>query len=361
VSALLDDAVGAPSATAARPGSVLGSALAARVDEISHRVLVMWRERSPAAASTATARVEEDILWTTSLSTGALVEYFLHGESQSREQAHAIAATGKAPLRDTIALAELTKLYLYWREITIATLTEEARRLRTGVHELEYALAVVRGASDRSVVQMTKQFDTERTRLQDELSAEQARLSHLAYHDALTGLPNRRLFFDRLSHALHVRRREGGDIGLLFIDVDSFKAINDRHGHRVGDQVLVTAAQRLVTAARASDTVARIGGDEFVILCERLDHATRNLVAFAQRIRAEVSTGVTTDKEILHVSVSIGITTASADEDADELIRQADGAMYVAKQRGPGNHHIWDARPTAGSGGVGTPGPDRLA
>ena len=267
-------------------------------------------------------------------------------ESQSREQARAIAATGKAPLRDTIALAELTKLYLYWREITIGVLTEEARRHPTGERELDYALAVVRGASDRSVVQMTKEFDAERTRLQDELSAEQARLLHLAYHDTLTGLPNRRLFFDRLSHALQLRQRQGTHLGLLFIDVDSFKAINDRHGHRVGDQVLVTAAQRLVTAARASDTVARIGGDEFVILCEQLDQATGNLVALARRIDAHVAEGVPTDKQTLQVTVSIGITTVTADEDADELIRRADGAMYLAKERGPGNHHIW-ADPTA--------------
>ena len=164
---------------------------------------------------------------------------------------------------------------------------------------------------------MTKQFDAERTRLQDELSAEQARLAHLAYHDALTGLPNRRLFFDRLSHALHLRQRHGSDLGLLFIDVDSFKAINDRHGHLVGDQVLVTAAQRLVAAARVSDTVARIGGDEFVILCEHLDHATRRLVALARRINAQVADCVTTDKDSLRITVSIGITTVTADEDAD--------------------------------------------
>ena len=302
----------------------------------------MWRERSPAAASEATPRVEEDILWTTSLSTGALVEYFLHGESQSREQAHAIAATGKAPLRDTIALAELTKLYLYWREITIATLTEEARRHQTGERELNYALAVVRGASDRSIVQMTKQFDAERTRLQDELSAEQARLSHLAYHDALTGLPNRRLFFDRLSHALHLRQRHGSDLGLLFIDVDRFKVINDRLGHLVGDQVLVAAAQRFVTAARASDTVARIGGDEFVILCEQLDQASGHLVALADRIGSQLSRYIETDKDQLRVSASIGMTTVTADEDADTLIRQADRAMYIAKQRGPGNCQLWN-------------------
>ena len=274
VSASLDGSVDVPMTTEPRPGSVLGSALAGRVDEISQGVLRMWRDRSPAAASEATPRVEQDILSTTSLSTGALVEYLLHGESQTREQASAIAATGKAPLRDTIALAELTKLYLYWREITISTLTEEARRHQTGERDLGYALAVVRGASDRSIVQMTKQFDAERARLQDKLSTEQARLSHLAYHDALTGLPNRRLFFDRLSHALHLRQRQRSDIGLLFIDVDSFKAINDRHGHRVGDQVLMATAERLVAAARASDTVARFGGDEFVILCEHPEDAS---------------------------------------------------------------------------------------
>ena len=294
------------------------------------------------AASAADARVEEDILRTTSLSTSALVEYLLHGELQSREQASAIAATGKAPLRDTIALAELTKLYLYWREITIVTLTEEARRHRIGEHELDYALAVVRGASDRSVVQMTKEFDAERTRLQDELSAEQARLAHLAYHDALTGLPNRRLFFERLSHALHLRQRHGRDVGLLFIDVDSFKAINDRLGHIIGDQVLVIAAQRLVEAARASDTVARIGGDEFVILCEQLDEGTRHLIGLAQRISGQLSEHITTDKDPLSVTVSIGITTVTADEDPDALIRRADRAMYTAKRRGPGNYHLWN-------------------
>jgi diguanylate cyclase (GGDEF)-like protein len=344
VSASVDDTVSAPETAGARPGSLLGSALAGEVDEISRRVLAMWRDRSPVAASAATPRVMEDIGWTTSASTSALVEYLLHGEAQSREQARAIAATGKAPLRDTIALAELTKLYLYWREITIATLIEHAQQHGVAEPELDYALAVVRGASDRSIVQMTKQFDSERTRLQQELSAEQALLAHLAYHDALTGLPNRRLFFDRVSHALNLRRRHGTDLGLLYIDVDSFKAINDQLGHLVGDQVLVAAAQRLTAAARSSDTVARIGGDEFVILCEHFDHSAEHLVALARRIGGQLSAHITTDKDqLLSVSVSIGITTATADEDPDELIRQADRAMYTAKRRGPGNYHVWNA------------------
>ena len=128
MSASLDGQVAAAPVTATRPGSTLGSALAERVDDISDQVLAMWRSRSPAASSAATPRVQDDIRWATSASTTALVDYLLQGEVQSREQAHAIAKTGKAPLRDTIALAELTKLYLYWREITISTLNEEARR-----------------------------------------------------------------------------------------------------------------------------------------------------------------------------------------------------------------------------------------
>ena len=92
-----------------------------------------------------------------------------------------------------------------------------------------------------------------------------------------------------------------------------------------------------------SDTVARIGGDEFVILCEHLDHRTGHLVAFARRIGAQLSAHMTTDKDQpLRVTVSIGITTVTADEDADALIRQADRAMYTAKQRGPGNYHLWN-------------------
>jgi diguanylate cyclase (GGDEF)-like protein len=325
----------------------LGSALAGRVDDISQRVLAMWRARSPQAAAAASARVESDILWATTMSTSALVEYLLHGEAQSREQANAIAATGKAPLRDTIALAELTKLYLYWREVTIAALSEEARGNDIGERQLDYALAVVRAASDRSIVQMTKQFDAERGRLQSELSVEQSRLAHLAYHDALTGLPNRRLFFDRLGRALEVRRHYASHLGLLFIDIDSFKAINDRLGHLVGDQVLVAAAHRLLISARTSDTVARFGGDEFVILCEHLDEPENDLVALADRIGTRISASLPTDKDPLIVTVSVGISTVVDDEDADALVRKADSAMYAAKQRGPGNYHVWSTRARA--------------
>ena len=128
----------------------------------------------------------------------------------------------------------------------------------------------MRGGSDGSVVRMVKQFDAERKRLQAELQREQARLSFEAVHDALTGLPNRKLFFDRLSHALARSARHGFGTAVLFIDVDDFKSVNDTHGHLVGDQLLTAIARRLTERVRAMDTVARLGGDEFVVLYEDL-------------------------------------------------------------------------------------------
>jgi len=324
----------------------LGTALEGRVTEISYQVLTMWRRRSPAAASAAATGVEDDILRTTAQSTRSLVEYFVWGEMQSEEQARAIAATGKAPLRDTIALAELTKLYLYWREITIAVLLEEGARQGLDDAAVNYAVAIVRSASDRSVVRMTKQFDTERTRLQQELAIEQTRLAHHAYHDALTGLPNRRLFFDRLSHALEISHRLGIDLGLLFVDLDRFKAINDRLGHLAGDQVLIATAERLLAACRESDTVARLGGDEFVILCEHLHEPTDQLIALAERIGHRLAAPVITSEEQLDITASIGITTTIAGDNADALLRQADRAMYIAKRDRPGRYHVWSGPAT---------------
>ena len=125
---------------------------------------------------------------------------------------------------------------------------------------------------------MTNQFDRERRRLQLALADERARLEHQALHDPLTDLPNRALFLDRLSHALELGSRRLTKSAVLFIDLDRFKSINDIGGHAVGDQVLVETGRRLTAAVRACDTVARIGGDEFVVLCEDLPADHRSAV-----------------------------------------------------------------------------------
>jgi diguanylate cyclase (GGDEF)-like protein len=318
----------------------LAIALDARIEEISRTVLTTWHERSPEAASAADLRVQNDILRTTEMSTLAIVQYLSDGRLQSAEHARFIAATGKAPLRDTIVLAELTKLYLYWRDVTIAVLTEEAAGLGLSADLSNEAVAIVRGGSDGSIVRMTKEFDAERGHLQRELGIEQARLEHHAFHDALTGLPNRRLFFDRLSHALEISHRHKSGVGLLFADVDQFKSVNDRFGHDVGDRVLVEVAERLVRTARDADTIARLGGDEFIVLFEQLRDPQSEGIALAERIAKALGEPITTSDLELHASVSIGIAVTTCGGDADRIIRRADDAMYVAKREGPGNYHL---------------------
>jgi diguanylate cyclase (GGDEF)-like protein len=325
----------------ARSRRRLATTLDTRLEEISRRVLTTWHERSPDAASAADLRVQHDILRTTEMSTFAIVQYLSDGQLQSADQARVIAATGKAPLRDTIVLAELTKLYLYWRDVTISVLTEEAAALGLEADLTNEAVAIVRGGSDGSIVRMTKEFDAERGRLQRELAIEQARLEHHAFHDALTGLPNRRLFFDRLSHALDLSHRHQSGIGLLFVDVDEFKSVNDRFGHDVGDRVLVEVAERLVRTARDADTVARLGGDEFIVLFEQLHDPQSEGIALAERIAQALAEPITTTEGPQpHVSASIGIAVTTCGGDADRIIRRADDAMYVAKREGPGNYHL---------------------
>ncbi len=169
-------------------------------------------------------------------------------------------------------------------------------------------------------------------------------LSHDALHDALTGLGNRRIFHDRLTHALSRQGsdEEGNEV-VVFLDLDQFKDVNDGLGHAVGDEVLAVVSQRLRRACRVQDTVARLGGDEFAILLE----ATTTLEAelFARRLVASIAEPVLVAGKELVVQASAGLASASAHDGggADEVMRNADVAMYQAKRMGPGNVAHYEA------------------
>ncbi|MCU1468077.1 MAG: hypothetical protein JWM72_4005 [Actinomycetia bacterium] len=314
------------------PQVALGHALHAQVDEIAHRVLMTWEEQCAVTAAGAGDRVKEDIIRSTRQATMAITSYLIHGERQTPEQKRAEAASGKAPLRDTISLTDLTKLYLYWRDTTIDVLRAEALRLGSPRSTADAAIDIVRGGSDGSVVRMVKQFDAERQRLHAELEREQARLSHEAVHDALTGLPNRRLFFDRLSRALARSTRQAFGTAVLFIDVDRFKAVNDSYGHLAGDQLLTAIAKRLTDCVRATDTVARLGGDEFVVLYEDLVSPREDTRVLVERVESAFHGPFILQDRSIEATASIGLAIATSNCDADVLLTRADHAMYRAKQ-----------------------------
>ncbi|MDB5729825.1 MAG: hypothetical protein JWQ00_3030, partial [Noviherbaspirillum sp.] len=159
-------------------------------------------------------------------------------------------------------------------------------------------------------------------------------LAYLAHYDALTGLPNRTLFHQRLDHALRIAARPGRSLEILFLDLDRFKEINDTLGHAVGDLVLKETAQRLQAILRESDTVARLGGDEFVVLVENVDEPHRG-GTIAAKILAAMVPPLTSGAHTLRIATSIGISHSPADGvDADTLLKKADMAMYRVKQSG---------------------------
>jgi diguanylate cyclase (GGDEF)-like protein len=158
-------------------------------------------------------------------------------------------------------------------------------------------------------------------------------LEHRAMHDTLTGLPNRELLMDRLSVALARLGRQGSAVGVLFIDLDGFKEVNDAYGHTVGDELLVSVAGRLRREVRDGDTVARYGGDEFVVLCEDLVRieAAKPL---ARRLADAVAQPVSTGERLLVVQASIGVVVEqNPGTSADALVKRADAEMYRVKQR----------------------------
>jgi diguanylate cyclase (GGDEF)-like protein len=175
-----------------------------------------------------------------------------------------------------------------------------------------------------------------------EMSAEQAH--HRALHDALTGLPNRVLFVQRLDHAILRCRRSAKMLAVLYADLDEFKSVNDSYGHHVGDELLVAVADRLTGMLRPGDTLARLAGDEFAILCEDLDDESQ-AEPLATRIGDVLSEPFHLAGSELTVTASVGIAFAGVAEDLPEIVlEKADAAMYQAKRTGGGHHAIIDLR-----------------
>lgn len=197
-------------------------------------------------------------------------------------------------------------------------------------------------ASASELCELVEAFEAMRRQVHER----QAHLDHLAHHDALTNLPNRVLFRDRVEHALQLAERRGSHLGVLFMDLDRFKQVNDSLGHAVGDALLVDVAARLRELVRRSDTVARLSGDEFALLAEAV-HTRGELAALAEKIVVELGRPFRIGHHELHLSASLGIVVGPDDgATPDELLRGADAAMYEAKRHGRAAYRFFSAEMT---------------
>lgn len=216
-----------------------------------------------------------------------------------------------------------------------AGLSTERHWLRADGRELWVQLSLSPGVTSASAhAEVVGQVEDITARKKAE-----AVLQHQALHDGLTGLPNRVLFMDRIEHALASSKRSGRRVGVLFMDLDGFKRVNDTAGHATGDQVLVHAAHQVRDVLRPGDTLARLGGDEFVMLCEDLD-SVDDAIAISDRVLAALRRPFVVDGEKLAISGSIGIRLSDDASTAQQLLHEADQAMYVAKGDGKARAHV---------------------
>ncbi len=171
---------------------------------------------------------------------------------------------------------------------------------------------------------------------------DETRMRHEALHDPLTGLANRALCYDRLSHALARAARGSGSAGVLFVDLDNFKRVNDVYGHAAGDDVLIALSRRLSVTVRPADTVARLGGDEFVVICE--DITQESAVGLGARLEEAIREPLVVDGVEHRMSASIGIALGLGDASPDALLADADSAAYRAKAEGRARVEVFDTR-----------------
>ena len=333
-----------PSASVEQPGEdlrALGAALTARAAD----VLSITVARTSGSGHDVDALVQDSFERISTSSTLAVASW-MAGESlevvrQAGQETWQIF--GELAAHRAASLHEVTRRCLYWRDAMAEVLRESATRLDAAPDALSQALNILQLSLEFSLVRMCECFETERRRTDEELKRREEELAFLATHDALTGLPNRTLILDRVEQMLARSRRSQTPVAALFVDLDNFKSINDTLGHGVGDELLRAVAGRLDGVVRAADTLGRLGGDEFVVISEEASLAAgpeliaeRLLGALKQpfKLGADKQTRLT-------VTASVGI--AGGDHtSAEEILRDADIAMYRAKWDGKNRYVVFE-------------------
>jgi diguanylate cyclase (GGDEF)-like protein len=260
------------------------------------------------------------------------------------EAAHqASTIFGELAAHRAASLNEVTRRSMVWRNVMADVLHECAAQLHSRQDTLSEALNMVQLSLEFSLLRMCECFEAERRRTDEELNRREEELAFHATHDALTGLPNRTLILDRVEQMLARAARSKTPVAALFVDLDNFKSINDTLGHGVGDELLRAVAARLQGVVRHADALGRLGGDEFVVISEELSLAAGpELIAerLLEALKHPFRLGP--DEEVrLTVTASIGIA-AGERASAEELLRDADIAMYRAKWDGKNRYTVFD-------------------
>jgi diguanylate cyclase (GGDEF)-like protein len=321
---------------------LLGEALNARTADVVEQMM----RRSATSSQVLDKIVEESFEQVGAVSTVAVARW-MAGEGKAVAQAVGqeswqifaqLASQREAPLN------EVTKRCLRWRDSAAEVLSDSACELRLDRSVLDQALRMLQRSLDVTLVRMCESFEDERQRSHVELTKRQQELVFLATHDALTGLPNRTLILDRIEQTLTRARLRQEPVAALFVDLDNFKAINDSLGHNVGDELLCAIASRLDGVTRETDALGRLGGDEFVVIADGLSLAAgpeliaeRLLEAFEEPFKLKAA-----EDTRVFIKASIGIATGGRTS-AEELLRDADIAMYRAKWGGKNRYLVFES------------------
>jgi diguanylate cyclase (GGDEF)-like protein len=312
----------------------LGEELHVRTDE----VIAGMMRRSRESEVVLEPVVEENFAKVGEASTLAVARWMSgEGEEAAREEGmESWRIFGQLAAQRAVPLNEVTKRCLRWRDAARETICEVVARRGLAEPLLKQALAMLHRSLDVTLVRMCESFEAERKRAQEELDRRQEELAFMATHDALTGLPNRTLILDRLEQMLKRGRRTQVPVAALFIDLDNFKDINDTLGHRIGDHLLRAVADRLEGVLREVDALGRMGGDEFVVVAEGMSLAAGPELVAERMLKALEQPFDLDDEEAgrMVVTASVGVAMSERSTTAEELLRNADIAMYRAKWDG---------------------------
>jgi diguanylate cyclase (GGDEF)-like protein len=250
---------------------------------------------------------------------------------------------GELAAHRAASLNEVTSRCFSWRNVMAEVLHESATELEVSPESLSQALSILQLSLEFSLVRMCECFEVERQRTDEELKRREEELAFLATHDPLTGLPNRTLILDRVEQMLARSRRSQTPVAALFVDLDNFKSINDTLGHGAGDELLRAVTARLNGVIRDADALGRLGGDEFVVVSEELSLAAGPELVAERLLDALKQPFKLGAEEETHLTVTASIGIAVGDHtSAEELLRNADIAMYRAKWDGKNRYIVFE-------------------